>query len=177
MSCTQQPQTLLLSENNTLKDLEEFGEIEPDLVKDYKLDAKKYTLISPAKVSNGVSNGVQPKNGNAPPARKLLLSPEDLNKARSRIEKWKIVVSTEMSGNVTRFLRIGSFSSTMFCVLVFQPVNQTALTNIPYHCCCRLSVNVKKEVELECMYCLVYSPGVLWMCSNCSVSVHTVQCE
>ncbi|XP_033642999.1 influenza virus NS1A-binding protein-like isoform X2 [Asterias rubens] len=129
----QEPQTLLLSENNTLKDVEEFGEIEPDLIKDYKLDAKKYTLISPAKISNGVSNGsnasngtpasngsnsVQERNKEAPSARKLILSPEDLNKARSRIEKWKIVASTEMSEN--RYIAIATLNGLLYVIMLYE---------------------------------------------------------
>ncbi|XP_038063835.1 influenza virus NS1A-binding protein homolog A-like isoform X2 [Patiria miniata] len=116
----QEPQTLLLSENNTLKDVEEFGEIEPDLIKDYKLDAKRCPLISPAKPpSNGVSNGKGPKTDtNNGPAQKLVLSPEDLNKARSRIEKWKIVASTEMGAN--RYIAIANLGGSLFVIMLYE---------------------------------------------------------
>ncbi|XP_022106297.1 influenza virus NS1A-binding protein homolog isoform X2 [Acanthaster planci] len=125
----QEPQTLLLSENNTLKDVEEFGEIEPDLIKNYKLDAKRCPLISPAKVTNGVSNGDGPNssnnrnggnNNNNPngPARRLVLSPEDLTKARSRIEKWKIVASTEMGAN--RYIAITILGGSLFVIMLYE---------------------------------------------------------
>ena len=89
-----QPQTLLLTANNILKDVEEVEEVNQDLIDSFKLQVNKYQ--TPEKKKHSAANGGT--NGHAN-GHKLFLSPEEEGGSqRFRLEKWKIIASTDMAG-------------------------------------------------------------------------------
>lgn len=96
--CIIQPQTLLLTEDNLLKTLEEVEEVEPTLIEDYNLDPTKVGTLTPErKQVNGFEPRTQPKNNNISTPRKLIMTPDE-SETMYRNSAWKVIGATDMAG-------------------------------------------------------------------------------
>ncbi|XP_063966164.1 influenza virus NS1A-binding protein homolog [Lytechinus pictus] len=97
-----EPQTLLLSGNNLLKNITEVDELSSEVMDTYDIDVSKVGVYTPDKKSgrvghqNGSGNG-HSSNGSTTP-RKLIMTPGDAPK-QSKVahKKWKVIASTSMA--------------------------------------------------------------------------------
>ncbi|XP_072015347.1 LOW QUALITY PROTEIN: influenza virus NS1A-binding protein homolog [Amphiura filiformis] len=102
----QEPQTLLLTANNILKDVQEVDEVNQDLVDSFKLVVKKYQTpekkkhLSANGGANGHANGHKYYMSPEDERNKYFMSPEEKNTIYKSVEKkWKIIASTDMADN------------------------------------------------------------------------------
>lgn len=100
-----EPQTLLLSGNNLLKNITEVDELSSEVMDTYDIDMSKVGVYTPDKKSikighqNGSGNGHtgQVGNGSTTP-RKLIMTPGDAPKqSQLALNKWKVIASTSMA--------------------------------------------------------------------------------
>lgn len=96
-----EPQTLLLSANNILKNITEVDELATEVVETYDIDLSKVGVYTPdrKKGRNGHQNGSgngHCSNGSTTP-RKLIMMPGDAPKQSLVLDKWKVIASTSMA--------------------------------------------------------------------------------
>ena len=98
-----QPQTLLLTANNILKNITEVDELASEVVETYDIDLSKVGVYTPdkKKTRNGHGSGSGPSspvgNGSTTP-RKLIMAPGDAPKQSQVMDSWKVIASTSMAG-------------------------------------------------------------------------------
>ncbi|XP_072176252.1 influenza virus NS1A-binding protein homolog [Diadema setosum] len=108
----EQPQTLLLSANNILKNIKEVDELESEVMDTYDIDLSEVGVYTPdkKKVRNGHQNGAgaggKGQGGGHTPTgsanttpRKLILAPGDAPKQSQVMDSWKVIASTSMADN------------------------------------------------------------------------------
>lgn len=120
------PQTLLLTEDNLLKTLEEVEEVEPTLIEDYNLDPTKVGTLTPErKQVNGFEPRTQPKNNNISTPRKLIMTPDE-SETTYRNSAWKVIGATDMAD--FRYVALAEVDGELVCIMLYEKQQSPKVT-------------------------------------------------
>ncbi|XP_071947341.1 influenza virus NS1A-binding protein homolog [Antedon mediterranea] len=114
----QSVQTLLLTEGNLLKDVNEMENLDPELILDYGLCEQANVELTPDKniCNNNSTNKLSPCNSIA--SRKLILTPQDLKSEKKFKNKWKVIASADMEGE--RYVAVALLNGILSSITLYE---------------------------------------------------------